>query len=213
MARQERAERTRTIILDAAAAVIDERGFKGASLADILAKAGVTKGALYFHFSSKEELARAIVEHQWTVDLPFIDDHIVGLQTAIDMTHAFAYNLRTDVRVRAAARLVIEANFADPSPEPYLRWIGIVHEVLVKARERGDLRPEWNLEDVANWLAAVFMGIQVQSDVLTGRSDVHQRLAIMWKIALPGLVPPRRLARFAPSGTAQWDTIATTATA
>src|SRR5262249_39937193 len=79
--RQDRAERTRNAILEAAAVVFDERGFNGASLSDILAKAGVTKGALYFHFSSKEELARAIVEEQFSVDLPFVDFTSPGLQT------------------------------------------------------------------------------------------------------------------------------------
>jgi AcrR family transcriptional regulator len=211
LARQDRAERTRNAILDAAAAVFDERGFNGASLSDILAKAGVTKGALYFHFSSKEELARAIVEEQFTVDLPMVDLENPSLQTLIDMSHALAHNLTSNVRVRAGARLVIEANFADPTPDPYIRWIESAHHVLVAAQERGDLRKEWNPLDVANWMSAVFMGIQTQSDVLTGRADVHERLTIMWKIALPGLVPPRRLPRFVPSGTANWAAVAATA--
>jgi AcrR family transcriptional regulator len=209
--RQDRAERTRNAILDAAAVVFDERGFNGASLSDILAKAGVTKGALYFHFSSKEELARAIVEEQFSVDLPFVDFTNPGLQTLIDMSHALAHNLRNNVRVRAGARLVIEANFADPTPDPYLRWIESAHTVLESAKAKGDLRAEWNPLDVANWISAVFMGVQTQSDVLTGRADVHERLTDLWKIALPGLVPPRRLARFQPSGSAVWDTSAATA--
>jgi AcrR family transcriptional regulator len=209
--RQDRAERTRNAILDAAAAVFDERGFNGASLSDILAKAGVTKGALYFHFSSKEELARAIVEEQFSVDLPFVDFTNPGLQTLIDMSHALAFNLRNNVRVRAGARLVIEANFADPTPDPYLRWIESAHVVLEAAKAKGDLRAEWNPLDVANWTSAVFMGVQTQSDVLTRRADVHERLTDLWKIALPGLVPPRRLARFQPSGSAAWDTSAATA--
>src|SRR5689334_12795925 len=93
LARQDRAERTRTAILDAAAAVFDERGFSGASLSDILTKAGVTKGALYFHFSSKEELARAVIEEQFSADLPFVSFDDPGFQTVIDMSHALAHNL------------------------------------------------------------------------------------------------------------------------
>jgi AcrR family transcriptional regulator len=211
LARQDRAERTRNAILDAAATVFDERGFNGASLSDILTKAGVTKGALYFHFSSKEELARAIVEEQWTVDLPLVDQDPPTLQTVIDMSHALAHNMVANVRVRAANRLTIEANYAAPNPDVYLRWIEIVRGVLTEAQARGDLRKEWNVDEVANWVSAAFMGVQVQSDVLTGRVDVHERLTIMWKIALPGLVPPRRLPRFAPSGTARWETVAATA--
>lgn len=64
VARQERAVRTRRAILEAAAAVFDERGYEAATIADILARAGVTKGALYFHFSSKQELAQGVLDEQ-----------------------------------------------------------------------------------------------------------------------------------------------------
>jgi AcrR family transcriptional regulator len=213
LARQDRAERTRNAILDSAAVVFDERGFAGASLSEILAKAGVTKGALYFHFSSKEELAMALIEEQWKADLPFVDFDDVSLQTVIDITHAFAHNIRTNVRVRASNRLVLEANFSRPTPEVYERWIGILAEVLEKAQERGDLRKEWAPALVADWVSSTFLGIQSQSEVFTGMADIHDRLTVLWQIALPGLVPPRRVSRFAPSGTAQWDAAAATASA
>lgn len=65
MARQERAVRTRRAILEAAASVFDERGYEAATIADILTRAGVTKGALYFHFSSKQDLARGVLDEQF----------------------------------------------------------------------------------------------------------------------------------------------------
>lgn len=204
MARQDRAERTRNAILDAAAEVFDERGFDGASLSDILARAGVTKGALYFHFSSKEELARALASEPWgAISLPESED--LGLQTVIDMSHALAHSMWTNVRVRAGNRLVMEANFASPDAAVYEGWIKLVNDLLVKAKARGDLRQEWDTQDVANWITATFMGVQTQSAVLTGRTDVHERLTTMWKIALPGLAPPRRVARFQPAGTVDYS--------
>lgn len=206
MARQDRAERTRNAILDAAAEVFDERGFDGASLSDILARAGVTKGALYFHFSSKEELARVLATEPWgAVSPPDPSDEDAGLQTIIDMSHALAHSMWTNVRVRAGNRLVQEANFASPDPAVYEGWIKLVSDILVKAKVRGELRQEWDTEDVANWISAAFMGVQTQSAVLTGRADIHERLTIMWKIALPGLAPPRRVARFQPAGTVDYS--------
>ncbi|MGH3758274.1 ScbR family autoregulator-binding transcription factor [Actinophytocola sp.] len=214
MARQDRAERTRNTILDAAAAVFDERGFAGASLSEILAKAGVTKGALYFHFSSKEELAMALIEEQWKAELPFVDFDNAGLQTIIDISHAFAHLIRANVRVRASNRLVLEANFSRPTPEVYERWIGILADVLIKAKERGDLRKELDPATVADWISATFLGIQSQSEVFTGMADLHERLTVLWQIALPGLAPPRRVSRFVPSGSAHWhDSMSVTATA
>ncbi|MFD6749883.1 TetR family transcriptional regulator, partial [Streptomyces anthocyanicus] len=57
MAKQDRAIRTRQTILDAAAQVFEKQGYQAATITEILKVAGVTKGALYFHFQSKEELA------------------------------------------------------------------------------------------------------------------------------------------------------------
>ena len=203
MARQERAERTRNAILDAAAEVFDEYGFNGASLSDILAKAGVTKGALYFHFSSKEDLAQALVTEQFVLGESLPTDAPTGIQTAIDLCHDMARSLRTSVRWRASIRLVIETGtFADPAPDAYIGWIQVVCGYMEAAWERGDLKADLDPYVIARWVIASFTGIQISSQVLAGREDIHERVTEMWRIALPGLVPPRRVARFAPAGTA-----------
>lgn len=64
MAKQDRAIRTRHTILVAAASVFEERGYQAATITDILTTAGVTKGALYFHFQSKEDLAYGVMAAQ-----------------------------------------------------------------------------------------------------------------------------------------------------
>jgi len=51
---QQRGEETRAHILDAAGELFAERGYDATSVADICAQAGVTKGAFYHHFASKQ---------------------------------------------------------------------------------------------------------------------------------------------------------------
>src|ERR1700752_5044765 len=55
-------ERTRERLLQAAFREIYRSGFQSASLDAILASAGVTKGALYYYFKSKQALGYAVVE-------------------------------------------------------------------------------------------------------------------------------------------------------
>lgn len=208
MARQDRAERTRNAIVDAAAEVFEARGFAGASLSDILARAGVTKGALYFHFSSKEELAKALIEEQWMIELPPLDRITNPIQSVIDLCHSFCYNLCTNIRVRASNRLVTEANFERPEPEVYNRWNDMLYEYLKVAKANGDLRAEIDPRVAATWMGGAVFGIQTMSGVLTGRADLRDRLTDHFKISLPGLVPPRRLSRFEPAGTIRWDSAA-----
>jgi AcrR family transcriptional regulator len=53
---ERRRERTRDLLLDAAQEVFADRGFEGASLEEIADTAGYTRGAIYKHFTGKDEL-------------------------------------------------------------------------------------------------------------------------------------------------------------
>ncbi|WUH42963.1 TetR/AcrR family transcriptional regulator [Streptomyces sp. NBC_00444] len=199
--RQERAENTRQAILDGAARAFDTAGFGITSLTDIARHAGVTKGALYFHFPSKEALAQALMTNQFDVASVLEATERPGVQTAIDLTHRMAHDLRTSVRVRAGIRLVIElGSFTDPNPSIYNKWIEMVRDFLAPAQGRGDVKPEVNITDVAVYVVGAFAGLQIMSQVRTGREDLHQRVADMWSFVLPGIVPARRVSRFDPTG-------------
>jgi len=56
----ERRERTRSAIVEAATDLFVERGFAETTIADILAAAGVSRGALYHHFTAKEDVFAAV---------------------------------------------------------------------------------------------------------------------------------------------------------
>jgi AcrR family transcriptional regulator len=60
MAISARRAETRQRLIDAARQTIAERGFRGASLDDIAARAGLTKGAVYDNFQSKDDLFLAV---------------------------------------------------------------------------------------------------------------------------------------------------------
>ncbi|MFB7468880.1 ScbR family autoregulator-binding transcription factor [Streptomyces sp. NPDC056224] len=199
--RQERAEITRQAILNGAAIAFDHSGFDGTSLSDVVKHAGVTKGALYFHFPSKEALARTLMDEQFQVaeGVPAIENP--GLQTVIDLTHQMAFGLRTDVRIRAGIRLVIEfGSFTNPDPAPYNTWIDTCHGCLTPAQERGDVLPSLDVYDLSTFLVGSFTGIQVTSHVRTGREDLHTRVIDLWNLLLPGIVPAHRIPRFDPAG-------------
>jgi AcrR family transcriptional regulator len=66
--RRERGSATRRRIIGAARELFGESGFEGTSIAAILARAGVARGALYHHFASKGELFDAVLE-QTTAEL------------------------------------------------------------------------------------------------------------------------------------------------
>lgn len=69
---KENAEATRAQLLDAAEAVFNEKGVSRTSLAEIASAAGVTRGAIYWHFKNKAELFHAMLDR---VTLP-IDEMV-----------------------------------------------------------------------------------------------------------------------------------------
>jgi len=203
MVRQERAEVTRSAILDGAARAFDAEGYHGTSLGDIVKEAGVTKGALYFHFGSKEELAQALVDEQFSALESVTDTPKPGVQTVIDIVHTMARLLVADVRVRAGIRLVIDqSSKAGLVSEPYTRWIELFRECLVQAQQRGDVKADLDPGRVARLIVGSWTGMQLSSQVLSGRADLTEETTLMWEMLLPSIVPPRRLERFRPEGTA-----------
>jgi AcrR family transcriptional regulator len=85
-------------LLDAAANLFAERGFRGASVADVAAQAGLTKGALYWHFKSKEELFFALLEER-------VDRHLRAL---MDLTGGAPRDQETAARVSSGIAELVD---------------------------------------------------------------------------------------------------------
>ncbi|MET8139408.1 ScbR family autoregulator-binding transcription factor [Sphaerisporangium sp. NPDC005288] len=203
MAKQARARATRQRILEGAAEVFEECGYAATTMAEILQRCGVTKGALYFHFASKEELARAILAADETLLSTLVSGESAALQVLIDACHGFARDLLDNVISRASVRLAIEhGTFSGGDFTTHVMWQDGARDLLLKAREEGDLRPEVDVDAAAATVVAAFTGAQIVSQAVTRRRDLHERLTDFWRLMLPGIVPPDRLSRFDPAGAA-----------
>jgi AcrR family transcriptional regulator len=75
---ERRRRQTRDHLLDAAAQVLAERGFHGASLDEVAAAAGFTKGAVYSNFKNKEDLFLALLETLHEREMEELDKTLHG---------------------------------------------------------------------------------------------------------------------------------------
>ena len=82
--RQRRVEQTRNLLLDAAEEVVARQGFGAAALEVIADAAGYTRGAIYAHFGTKEELFVAVMERQLQRFLDAFGDVIDSFQSLGD---------------------------------------------------------------------------------------------------------------------------------
>lgn len=193
MARQERAIRTRRTILEAAAAVFDERGYTSATIGEILERAGVTKGALYFHFGSKEELALGVFEEQLAISLPTQSSK---LQELVDSGLVLALRLRTEPLVRASVGLALDQGALGLDRTPaFGMWIDQTTRTLTEAKAGGELLPHVDATETAELLVASFSGVQLMSQLRCQRQDLEHRVAVLFHHMLPGVAVPAVLAR------------------
>lgn len=201
MARQERAIETRRKLLVGAAQVFDERGYAAASINEIQERSGVTKGAMYFHFASKEEIARGVMAAQTEIPVEIRSRSASPMQQVIDLTHELARRLRTDVLFRASIRLTVErGTFQANDSDLYDWWLRAFGRELARAQGAGELKPEMAPEDVAASVVGSFTGIQMLSHVTCDRRDLHERLARWWEQILPGIATPEAVRTMLPTG-------------
>jgi len=194
MPQQERAQRTRDTVLRAAGEAFAEKGFLGTSMADIFARAGVTKGALYFHFSSKEELAFAVITAGEEIGGALVQE-VLGsdappLQKLIDITIRWASFIQTDPIVRANVRLIVEqGTYSREMPNSYEPWEQVVTNLLKEAQDRGELERSVDARSLAEFVVAAFTGAQIVSYAMSGHKDLVRRIENMLQLVLIGLVP------------------------
>ncbi|MGA5605979.1 ScbR family autoregulator-binding transcription factor [Streptomyces griseoincarnatus] len=193
MAEQERAIRTRRTILFAAAKVFQEHGYQAATISQILAEAGVTKGALYFHFPSKEDLAREVLLSQ-NQDF-FVPDRPSKIQEIVDMVLLHTYRLQTDPLVQAAVRLSLdELAHGVNRGESFIHWDNLLQERLEKAQAQGELLPHIVPAETSGVLVGAYTGIQSLSQALSKHQDLGTRVTALLRHLLPSIAVPSVLA-------------------
>ena len=62
---QTQGEKTRQRIIKDAAALLNQYGFSGFSMSELMKATGLEKGGIYRHFDSKEQLAAEAFEYAW----------------------------------------------------------------------------------------------------------------------------------------------------
>ncbi|BCF81365.1 ScbR family autoregulator-binding transcription factor [Rhodococcus qingshengii] len=193
---QERAKISRRQILQGAADRFEVTGYGSTSMNDIVSAAQMTKGAVYFHFSSKDELAQAVIEEQHQISISaFTAVAATGapaLEQLVMVCHEMGRQLVAEPIVRAGIRLTLELASADGSQGPYVAWIRELRKLAEAAKLEGDIRDDVEPESVGRVVISAFTGVQLVSNVLTRRSDLNDRIDELFTLLLAGVVSDKR---------------------
>lgn len=189
MVKQERAARTRQALIRAGAEVVAKEGFAPASLSTISRRAGVSNGALHFHFESKKVLAQAIESEALETVRRIVGDAAEKdggpLQGLVDAMHELVGSIADDAVIRAGFELGDDPAY-DAEPSLRREWQQWVEEMLHRAEREGWLAEGVAADDAATAIVAATVGFEV-----LGAGDRtwlrEEKLAGFWDLLLPRL--------------------------
>ena len=171
--RRRNPQRTRERLLQAAFREVYRYGFQSAGIDTILAATNVTKGALYYHFKSKEALGHAIVEEivaQLTADrwmLPLERNrHKDAIDALIQVVRAIPHGRRD---VKGGCPLVnltqemsqIDEQFRKRLERIFHAWQEGIAATLRRGQAQGAVRRDLVPEEAASFLIAMVEGYEV----------------------------------------------------
>ena len=182
MATHRNPDLTRQTLLEAAFQEIYRSGFQAASLDNILSKAGVTKGALYHHFGSKQELGYAVVdelirEHildRWVRSLENAESPIDGLLAILrgkETPPGFDQRLGCPLNNLAQEMSPLDEGFRKRLESVFRAWREGIGKALRRGQERGQVRP-----DVDPYQSADFFIASLEGSVSLAKNAQNMKL-------------------------------------
>jgi AcrR family transcriptional regulator len=195
--KQERALRTRAQIIAETARAFAERGYNAVTVQDVAEMAGVTAGAVYFHFANKQQLAMAVSDEfyaRWPALAAEVE--MLGLapfDALIEFLRRTGSAFQNDTVVQAGARLQIERIEAHYDlPVPFDGYERLLATFVAAACEDGGIDDSVDPDVLNRVLLYAVFGAQHISWVRSGRADLSQRIEEIIRIDVE---PLRQAAR------------------
>jgi AcrR family transcriptional regulator len=161
-------------ILLAAMARFAEGGFHSTGMAEVIAATGLSAGAVYRYFPSKEALIRAIVEERVLANAKDVfeailaqgvDDPVDAVAAALEIVDRASAQGEIDitkVAVQAWGEALRNPDILDVAQNAYATMRGYLAEVTRRAQEHGRVPSETDPDEVAKTLLSLVMGYLIQ---------------------------------------------------
>jgi TetR/AcrR family transcriptional repressor of nem operon len=164
-------ERTRELLLQAAFQEIYRSGYRSADLDAILAAAGVTKGALYYHFDNKEALGYAVVDEiiagnlrqKWVQPLRNAKNPIDVLVCIVQSESLKRVDIQRGCPLLNLSQEMsgLDEGFRRRTARVFKDWHDAVAKALREGQKRGLVRNDINANETATFLIAAYEGYVV----------------------------------------------------
>jgi AcrR family transcriptional regulator len=197
-----RAEARPGEIVQAAFEIFAEKGFAAAKLDEIAAKAGISKGALYLYFETKEDIFRAVVREAVAPNLDMVEavlaQEAMPFPDLMRLVFARLALVIGTTRLGAVAKLVVgeSRNFPELArvwhDEVVSRALGALSEALARAQTRGEIRLGDPRLQAFSIMGPILMGVLWQetfTPIGAPALDLELLIAAHGETVLAGLAP------------------------
>lgn len=195
-ARAEKREAQTSRILDAARTCFVQSGFRGASMHDICRAAGMSPGALYRYFPSKESIIEAIAEQDRRQDLMNLAQMgagatpIDGFITAVmqhfrDVHERGMASLFTEIRAESMRNDAVAACCAKTEAQ----FIELFTAFLTFAKANGDIDPVEEIDAIVPMMMALGEGM-IMGDVI-GRGVPLDKIETILRAMAEAILRPK----------------------
>lgn len=161
-------ETTKERILSEAVKLFQHKGFGSTSITDILTATGLKKGALYFHFTSKEEIALLALARARSELLDFLDTSLVGATAAACLENYFGALVQWHRNLRFAGGCIFgnaalemadsNERFAVVVSSVFDEWTARIRVVIEAGQGDGTMRRDLVAGDVAHHVVSATEG-------------------------------------------------------
>ncbi len=193
-------QRTRERLLQAAFQEIYRSGFRGTDLETILDTAGVTKGALYHHFDSKEALGYALVDEvilglirdKWFRPLQNSENPIDALVSVVRSTSLKPEHVRCGCPLNNLAQEMspLDEGFRKRLAKIFSEWHDGIAAALREGQKRGVVRSDVDPDETATFLIAANEGCwslaKNSQDVRVLQSGMRSMIRYLESLRAPG---------------------------
>ncbi len=201
----EHQQQVRDRIVRAATAVFAEKGYHGATIADVVARSGLSVGAIYTHFRGKDELFLLACDATAERSLDELGVRLASLTTTSDrLAAALAYYVETIDTfegepgqvslIRAWAEADVEPGVRDMLVRRRERLVGAATLLLHEGITRGDL-PDWlDVDDVARAFTGLLDGLllqRIEAGPAFQPADLLRRARVMLEVLLSAATSER----------------------
>lgn len=190
--RQPRAIATQSAILRSFAIAFDSDGYEPTAMNDVINANAITKGAVYFHFPSKEAIAQQLIEDWNSVATQAFSDAAstnepVPTQLRAAFT-ALADRIDVDCNIRAGMKLTLEPSI-DGAHESHRRWIDATSNLIAEGVASGTISDTTASQRLAWNLCAAFTGAVHSIPIHRGALDLTTHTSDMLTSYLTNAIP------------------------